>query len=125
MENNSVASVKDPSITNLCNLSKTSHIVEAVNKANNVLGLIKHTVGSAEKNIFFTSYMSLVRQILENASHVSSLFLVKDIAHIEKVQKRTSQLALGQRRGKMPYQDHCEALHWSSLSNRRLYLSLI
>lgn len=47
MENNSVASVKDHSITNLCNLSKTSHILEAVNKANNVLGLIKHTVGSS------------------------------------------------------------------------------
>ena len=125
MENNSVASVKDLSTTNLRNLSKTSHIVEAVNKANNVLGLIKHTVGSAEKNIFFTLYMSLVRQILENASQVSTLFLVQDIAHLEKVQKRTSQLALGQRRGEMPYQDHCEALHWSSLSNRRLYFSLI
>ena len=72
-----MASVKDPSITNLCNLSKTSHIVEAVNKANNVLGLIKHTVGSAEKNIFFTSYKSLVRQILEYASQVSIRYLSK------------------------------------------------
>ena len=54
IENNAVASVKDPSITNLHDLSRTSHIVEAVNKAYKVLGLIKRTVGSAEKNIFFT-----------------------------------------------------------------------
>ena len=79
MENNSVASVKDPSITNLRNLSRNSHIVEAVNKANNVLGLIKHTVRSAEKNIFFTSYKSLVRQILEYASQVSILYLSKTL----------------------------------------------
>ena len=31
--------------------------------------------------------MSLVRQILENASHVSSLFLFKDIAHQKKCRK--------------------------------------
>ena len=52
MENNSVASVKDPSITNLCNLSKTSHIVEAVNKANNVLGLIKNIQSVLQKRTF-------------------------------------------------------------------------
>lgn len=77
MENNSVPSVKDLSITNLRSLSRTSHIVEAVNKANKFLGLIKRTVSSAEKSIFFTLYKSLVRQILEYASPVSSPFLVR------------------------------------------------
>ena len=79
-----MASVKDLSITNLHDLSKTSHIVEVVNKANKVLGLIKCTVSPAEKNIFFTLYMCLVRQIIEYVSQVSSLFLIKDIAHLEK-----------------------------------------
>ena len=38
--------------------------------------------------------------------------------HLEKVERRASLLALGQRRGEMPYEDRCEALHWSSLSDR-------
>ena len=75
-----MASVKDLSITNLHDLSRTSHTVKAVNKANKVLGLIKRTVGSAEKNIFFALSKSLVRQIIES----SSLLLVKDIVHLEK-----------------------------------------
>ena len=79
METNSVASVKDLSITNLHDLSGTLHMVEGVNKAYKVLGLIKHTVGSAEKNIFFTSYKSLVRQILEYASQVSIRYLSKTL----------------------------------------------
>lgn len=36
-----------------------------------------------------------------------------------------SGLALGQPRGEMPYEDRCEALRLSSLSDRRLYFSLI
>ena len=59
MENNSVASVKDPSITNLCNLSKTSHIVEAVNKANNVLGLIKNIQSVLQKRTFSSLHTCL------------------------------------------------------------------
>lgn len=38
--------------------------------------------------------------------------------HLEKVQRRASLLALGQRRGEVPYEDRCEALRWSSLSDR-------
>lgn len=35
-------------------------------------------------------------------SPVWSLFLVKDIVHLEKVLRKVSQLALGQQRGEMP-----------------------
>ena len=106
---NSVASVKDLGITISHDLSWTSHVVEVVNKANKVLGLIKRTIGSADKNIFSTLYESLVRPILEYASPVWSPFLVKGIVHLEKVQRRESRLALGQRRGEMPYEDRSEA----------------
>ena len=34
-------------------------------------------------------------------------------------------MALGQRRGEMSYEDRCEMLRWSQLTDRRLYFSLI
>ena len=64
----SVSSVKDLGITISHDLSWTLHVVEVVNKANKVLGLIKRTIGSVNKEIFSTVYKALVRPILEYAS---------------------------------------------------------
>ena len=63
----SVSTVKDLAITISHDLSWTSHVVEVVNKANKVLGLIKRTIGSVNKEIFSTLYKALVRPILEYA----------------------------------------------------------
>ena len=52
-------------------------------------------------------------------------YLVKNIVLLEKVQRRASRLALGQRRGEMSYEDRCKLLRWSQLTDRRLYFSLI
>ena len=103
----------------------TLHVVEVVNNANKVLGLIKRTIGSVNKEIFSTLYKALVRPILEYASPVWCPYLVKNIVLLEKVQRRASRLALGQRRGEMSYEDRCEMLRWSQLTDRRLYFSLI
>ena len=54
-----------------------------------------------------------------------ALTWVKNIVLLEKVQRRASRLALGQRRGEMSYEDRCEMLRWSQLTDRRLYFSLI
>ena len=121
----SVSSVKDLGITISHDLSWSLHVVEVVNKANKVLGLIKRTIGSVNKEIFSTLYKALVRPILEYASPVWCPYLVKNIVLLEKVQRRASRLALGQRRGEMSYEDRCEMLRWSQLTDRRLYFSLI
>ena len=100
-------------------------VVEVVNKANKVLGLIKPTIGSVNKEIFSTLYKALVRPILEHASPVWCPYLVKNIVPLEKVQRRASRLALDQRRGEMSYEDRCKMLQWLQLTDRRLYFSLI
>ena len=64
-----------------------------------------------------------MRPILDYASPVWCLYLVKNIVLLEKVQRRASRLALGQRRGEMSYEDRCEMLRWSQLTDRRLYFS--
>ena len=87
-------------------LSWDNHISITVNKANNLLGLIKRSVGTTNVNIFSTLYLSLVRPILEYAVPVWCPYLVKDIRALESVQRK-------------------ELLKWLSPSDRRNYLSLI
>lgn len=70
-------------------------------------------------------YLSLVRPILENAVPVWCPYLLKDIRAFEMIQRRASRLALNQRKGEKPYLDRCKFLKWPSLSDRRIYLSLI
>ena len=96
-----------------------------MNKANNLLGLIKRSVGTTNVNVFSTLYLSLVRPILEYAVPVWCPYLVKDIRALESIQRRASRLALNQHKGEMSYVDRCKLLKWPSLSDRRNYLSLI
>ena len=92
-----------------------------VNKANQVLGLIRRTVGTDNTTTFSFLHKTLVRPLLEYAASVWNPYLVKDIHAIESVQRRASRLALKQKRGDMSYEERCDTLHWPSLSSRRTY----
>ena len=90
-----------------------------MNKANKVLGSIKRSVGTANTKA------NIVRPILEYAGPVWCPYLVKDIHALENVQRRASRLALNQCKGYMSYEDRCKLLKWPTLSDRRIYLSLV
>ena len=79
-------------------LTWTKHVEELVHKANKVLGLLKRTVRNKNMKNLTILYKTLVRPILEYASPVWSPRLAKDIREVEKVQRRASRIALGQRR---------------------------
>ena len=106
-------------------LTWTKHVEELVHKANKVLGLLKRTVRNKNMKNFTILYKTLVRPILEYASPVWSPHLAKDIHEIEKLQRRASRIALGQRRQEMAYEDRCKILEWNSLERRREFLSLV
>ena len=120
-----VDSYKDLGVNMPRDLSWSNHVDVIVNKASRVLGLLKRTVGSKNKEIFSMLYKSLVRPILEYACPVWSPHLVKDILAIEKVQRRASRIALGKKPREMPYEERCKLLNWNSLQHRREYLSLV
>ena len=90
-----------------------------------VLGIIKRSIGTNNQDVFSQLYKSLVRPILEYAAPVWSPYLIKDIAALEKVQRRASRLALRQKRGEMSYEYRCSLLKWQSLEKRREFLSLV
>ena len=95
-----------------------------VNKANEVVGLLKRTVVSKNREIFSMLYKSLARPVLEYACPVWSPYLLKDKLAIEKVQRRASRIALGQKLREMSYEERCILLNWNTLQPRREYLSV-
>ena len=48
----------------------------------------------------------------------------KDLHELEKVQRRASRNALGQRKQEMAHEDRCKILKWNCLERRREFLSL-
>ena len=69
-------------------------------------------------------YKFLVRPILEYAFLVWSPYLVKDKLPIEKVQRRASRIALGQKLREI-YEERCILLNWNTLQHQREYLSVV
>ena len=57
--------------------------------------------------------MSIVMPILEYAAPVCCPFIVTDIVSLEKLKRRVSRLAIGQKRGEMDYGERCAILKWS------------
>ena len=96
-----VSNSKDLGVIMASDLTWTKHVEELVHKANMVLGLLKRTVRNKNMKKFTILNKTLVRPILEYASPAWSPRLSKDIHEIEKLQRRASRVALGQRRQEM------------------------
>ena len=90
-----------------------------------MLGVIKRSLGNDNRYAFSCLFKSLVRPILEYAAPVWSPYQKKDIESLEKVQKRSSRLALMQKRGEMSYEVRCRLLNCQTLEKRREFLSLV
>lgn len=64
----------------------------ASNKANNVLGILNSTFKNKDSELFKQLYLVFVRPLLEFAAPVWNPYLKRDMATIEKVQKRASKI---------------------------------
>ena len=106
-------------------LSWSEQVNVTVNKASTLLGLVHRTVGSSNPSAFSTLYKSFVRPVLEYTPPVWNPYLVKDVLALERVQRRASRLALGQKRSEMDYEDRLGMLKWPTFETRRLFLSLV
>ena len=106
----SVKCTKDLGVLISSDLSWSAQVHAVVHKANRILGVVYRTLGPSNVEAFSTLYKSLVRPVLEYAVPVWCPYLVKDILALEKVQRRASHLALGQRRGDMEYEDRLKIL---------------
>ena len=94
----SVKNAKDLGVLISSDLSWSAHVDAVVNKANKVLGVVHRTLGPSNQEAFSILYKTLVRPILECAVLLWCPYLGKDILALERVQRRASRLALGQKR---------------------------
>jgi len=83
---------KDLGVTIDKNLKFSKHVQVQANKANRVLGLIKHTFAHIERESFLLLYKSLVRPHLEYATTIWSPKTKRDRDTVERVQRRATKL---------------------------------
>ena len=121
---NTVSETKDLGIYITSNLSWSLPATKCANKANSVLGFVRRTIGPKNPDLFSKLYKSLLRPILEYSSPVWLPHLKKDIATLEKVQRRASRFALGTAANDMSYEDRLKRLKWPTLEKRRTLSSL-
>ncbi|KAK4315311.1 hypothetical protein Pmani_013482 [Petrolisthes manimaculis] len=76
-------------------LKFSSHIQAQVNKANRVLGALKHTFTALDSTAFLNLYKSQIRPHLEYTSAVWNPKLKRDKDSLERVQRRATRLVEG------------------------------
>ena len=113
----SVESEKDLGVLVDKELKFSAHCQSKVNKANSILGCLKHTFKNMTEEIFLMLYKAMIRPHLEYASCVWSPHLKRDQDAIERVQRRATKLVPGIR--DLSYNQRLKHLELPTLKYRR------
>jgi len=116
------SSIKDLGVWLSSNLKFTAHCNFIVSKAKSRSALIRRCFVSRDTNTLIWAFKVFVRPILEYASPVWSPYLIKDIKHVESVQKSFTKLLPGMYT--TPYSERLKILGLKSLELRRLWADL-
>ena len=104
-------------------LKFSTHIQAQVNKANRVLGALKHTFTALDRMAFLNLYKSLIRPHLEYASAAWNPKLKRDKDALERVQRRATRLVDGL--SHLSYSERLESLQLPTLHFRRQRTDMI
>ena len=99
-------------------LKFSRHVGKVASKANKIVGLIRRTFHCIDEDMFCPLFKALVRPHLEYGNCVWCPQLKRDIATIEKVQRRATKLVPSLR--DLPYAARLERLNLPTLAFRRL-----
>jgi hypothetical protein len=114
---------RDLGITMHKSLSVSRQCAEAAKKGNRAVGQIKRTISNKSKDIVVPLYKSLVRPHLEYCVQAWSPYFKKDIAVLEKVQRRATRLI--PELCDLRYEERLQACGITSLEDRRVRGDLI
>ncbi len=98
--------------------STSAQCTEAANKARRLIFMMRRSFQDLSKSAFIPLYVALVRPHLGYGMPACSLNLVKDINHLERIQKLATRLVTGMRH--LPYEERLQRLGLHSLQRRRL-----
>lgn len=105
------------------NLKFDEHINYVVNRSNRLVGLIKRTFKSIDKNSFLTVYKSLIRSVLDYGGGVYYPYTKKNIQLIENVQRRSTRI-VPELKG-LSYSERLQSLKLPTMYYRRKRYDLI
>ncbi|KAI8504383.1 hypothetical protein Bbelb_175010 [Branchiostoma belcheri] len=108
---------KDLGVTIDSDLKFSTHVQIQVNKANRVLGAIRHTFKYLDKEAFLPLYKSLVRPHLEYATVIWCPRTKRDRDSVERVQRRATKLV--ESVSHLSYPQRLQALQLPTLHFRR------
>ena len=97
--------------------------VKVAKKANQVLGMIYRTFTCKNKQIILKLYKSLVRPHLDFCCQVWRPYLLKDVALIERVQRRATRMVQGFK--ELEYEVRLKNLGLTTLETRRIRADMI
>ena len=118
-----VSEEKDLGVTVDHKLVFDRHVQNQVNKANKILGAVRHTFKAIDQESFHHLYTGLVRPHLEYASVTWSPRWKKEKDALEQVQRRATRLVQGI--SHLPYQERLARLQLPTLEFRRRRADLI
>ena len=98
-------------------LKPSQHIAAAVQKANQVLGMIKRNITNKSTSVITKLYKELVRPHLEYGVQAWSPWLKKDIDKLEAVQRRASRM-IPEIKG-LTYEERLGKMGLTTLATRR------
>ena len=105
------------------NMTFNEHITYVVNRCNKLLGLIKRSFKSLDKDSFLTLYKSLVCSIIDYGGSVYFPTTKKNIQLIENIQRRATKLLPELK--DLTYSERLEGLNLPTLHYRRKRYDLI
>lgn len=114
--------VKDLGVWFSSDLKCATHCNHIVKSARQRSAIIRRAFVSRDRKTLFWAFCVFVRPILEYASPVWSPYLIKDIDHVESVQRQFTKYLPGLKL--MSYGDRLRILNADSLERRRLYCDL-
>ncbi len=114
----SVQSVKYLGVSITSSLKFSQQCKDAAGKANRMLGFINRNISFKKKDVILPLYISLVRPHLEYALQFWSPHHAKDIAKLEAVQRRATEMITSLRN--KSYEERLARLNLFSLEKRRL-----
>ena len=116
-------SERDLGIQVSSNLKYADQVSKASSKANSVLGMLKRTFVSRNKEIWKKLYTTYIRPHLEFAVSAWNPYLKKDIALLEKVQHRATKISPAIKN--LNYESRLKSLGLTTLKERRVRGDLI
>ena len=113
----------DLGVTISSNLKPSQQCSEVVKKANKLVGFIGRSIEYKSRATIITLYNSLVRPIMEYCVQAWCPYYQKDIAKLERVQRRVTKMIPSLRN--KPYEERLKELDLFPLEHRRLRGDLI